>query len=135
MDAADLADIFQAFGSVRMRRMFGGHGIYRDDVMFGLEIDGALFLKTDDESRPQFEAAGARPLTYARQDGRTVVMSFWSLPDEALDDPAATARWAGMAWTTALRAHRAKAARLRDKAAPRTPGPAPRKRQAATRKK
>ncbi|CAH1662843.1 DNA transformation protein [Hyphomicrobiales bacterium] len=107
MDPADLGDIFQAFGPVRVKRMFGGQGIYRGDLMFALEIDGTLFLKVDEGSRPLFEQAGALPFSYTRKDGRTVVMSFWSLPDSALDDPIEAARWAGLAFAAAGRAQAA----------------------------
>ncbi|MBS7699376.1 MULTISPECIES: TfoX/Sxy family protein [unclassified Chelatococcus] len=113
MDAADLSDIFQAFGAVRIKRMFGGQGIYRDDLMFALEVDSALFLKVDDNSRALFEEAGARPFAYSRQNGRTVVMSFWSLPDVALDDPAEAARWAELAFAAARRAKSAAGGRRR----------------------
>ena len=108
MDGADLIDIFQAFGPVRVRRMFGGHGVYRDTLMFALETDGTIFLKADDTSRALFLEAGARPFAYAKQGGRTVVMSFWSLPEAALDDPAEAARWAELAFAAARRAQQAK---------------------------
>ncbi|CAH1670318.1 TfoX/Sxy family protein [Chelatococcus asaccharovorans] len=108
MDVADLVDIFQAFGPVRVKRMFGGHGVYRDTLMFALEVDGTIFLKADDSSKSLFEGAGARPFAYAKQGGRTVVMSFWSLPDAALDDPAEAARWAELAFAAARRAQQAK---------------------------
>ena len=108
MDVADLVDIFQAFGPVQVRRMFGGHGVYRDTLMFALESDGVIFLKADDSSKALFDEAGAWPFAYAKQGGRTVVMSFWSLPDAALDDPAEAARWADLALAAARRAQQAK---------------------------
>ncbi|MCO8165941.1 TfoX/Sxy family protein [Pseudomonas sp. 21LCFQ010] len=37
--AAYIEDIFALFGPVSLRRMFGGHGIFRDGVMFGLVFD------------------------------------------------------------------------------------------------
>ena len=33
-----LEDILAPVGGVRFRRMFGGHGIYRDDLMFALIV-------------------------------------------------------------------------------------------------
>ncbi|MBX3536219.1 MAG: TfoX/Sxy family protein [Chelatococcus sp.] len=113
MDAADLGDIFQAFGPVRVKRMFGGQGIYRGDLMFALEVDSTLFLKVDDSSKPLFEEAGALPFSYKRQDGRIVVMSFWSLPDSALDDPAEAARWAELALAASKRSQAASRGRGR----------------------
>ncbi len=52
-----LHEVFDAFGPIRMRRMFGGWGIYHDGLMFGLYSSGRLYLKTDAYNVAQFEAA------------------------------------------------------------------------------
>ena len=62
MDPEAIQDLFQELGTVRIRKMFGGQGIYLHDQMFGLVAADELYLKTDDETRPAFEAAGSRPL-------------------------------------------------------------------------
>jgi DNA transformation protein len=83
--------------------MFGGQGIYSGELMFALEIDGGLFLKVDDITVPAFRSAGSRPFVYER-DGRTTKMSYWGLPDAALDDPEDAARWARLGLEAARRA-------------------------------
>ena len=50
MDAEAIREIFRGLGPVQIRRMFGGQGIYRDELMFALVASGELYLKTDDES-------------------------------------------------------------------------------------
>jgi DNA transformation protein len=90
-------------GPARARRMFGGHGIFMDDVMFALVARGKLYLKVDPSSEPEFKSAGAAPFTYRRQ-GRETAMSYWSVPDGALDDMAALAPWADLALAAARRA-------------------------------
>jgi DNA transformation protein len=107
VDAEAIQDLFQELGPVRVRRMFGGQGIYAGERMFALEAGGELYLKTDDHSVARFEAAGSRPFTYEK-DGRASVMSYWRMPDEALDDPSEAARWGRMALEAALRAASAK---------------------------
>ena len=52
-----LHEVFDAFGSIRTRRMFGGWGIYHDGLMFGLYAAGRLYLKIDAYNVAQFEAA------------------------------------------------------------------------------
>ena len=37
MDAESIRDLFQELGPVRVRRMFGGQGIYAGERMFALE--------------------------------------------------------------------------------------------------
>jgi DNA transformation protein len=84
--------------------MFAGAGIYRDGVFFALATsDGGLYLKCDAETEQRFRDAGAHPFIYGR-DTRKVTMSYWSLPEEALDDPDALKVWADLAFQAALRA-------------------------------
>ena len=102
MTETDIHDVFAAFGPVRLRRMFGGTGIYADDVMFGLEAYGEIYLKADAISQPTFEAAGSRPFVYEK-DGRTATMSYWLLPSEAREEREAVAPWARLALEAAKR--------------------------------
>lgn len=83
--------------------MFGGAGIYRDGVMFALVSGGDVYLKCDEETADRFGEAGCRPFLYEK-DGKTVQMSYRSLPDEAADDPEFLRVWAELAWQAALRA-------------------------------
>jgi len=104
MDSEAIRDIFQTFGPVSIRRMFGGQGIYRDGVMFALADEGELYLKVDDESVAHFRDLGSRPFSYQTKDGRTTIMSYWLMPESALDDPDEAAELARMALRAALRA-------------------------------
>ena len=85
--------------------MFGGKGIYADEVMFALEADGELYLKIDDGTVASFRSAGSKPFAYEK-DGRTIEMSYWRLPDGAADDPDEAARWARLAIAAATRSAR-----------------------------
>ena len=87
--------------------MFGGAGIYRDGVMFALVAGDSVFLKCDDDTRKKFREAGSRSFVYEK-DGKPVEMSYWSLPDEALDDPDILTVWAERAYQAALRAKKPK---------------------------
>lgn len=102
MNEAAIRDLFASFAPVRMRRMFGGTGIYIDDVMFALEAYGEIFLKVDKISQPAFRDAGSRAFVYEK-DGRRIEMSYWLLPEEAHDDPDAAAGWARLALEAARR--------------------------------
>ena len=90
-------------GPVRARRMFGGTGIFMDDLMFALIAGGMLYLKVDADSEPEFARTRSTPFTYRRQ-GREISMSYWSAPDGALDDMAALQPWATAALGAARRA-------------------------------
>jgi DNA transformation protein len=88
-----LAEVFVALGPIETKRMFGGHGVYHDGVMFALVADDELYLKVDAASLPDFERAGCRAFEY-QKDGQRIAMSYWSAPAELFEDPAEAARWA-----------------------------------------
>jgi DNA transformation protein len=92
-------------GPVRARAMFGGHGLYLDDLMFALVAGGRLYLKTDAAIRHRFAAAGSQAFTYQGKS-KTVETSYWLLPPDGESDPAAFVHWAelGLAAARAKRA-------------------------------
>ena len=112
MDPDAIRDLFAGFGPVRVRRMFGEQGIYRDELMFALEAGGELFLKADAETAGAFAAAGSAQFVYEK-DGRATAMSYWRLPDPALDHPDEAGRWGRLALEAAPRAAAAKAKKPR----------------------
>lgn len=103
MDADYLKDLFEPFGAVNPRRMFGGTGVFHEGLMFALVADGTLYLKADEETVPLFEAAGSTPFVYQGKD-KPVQLSYWSAPDDAADDPDVMKDWAERAFAAALKA-------------------------------
>ena len=104
MDQIDIEEMFAALGPVSIRRMFGGKGIYHAGLIIALEVRGEMLLKADAVSAPAFEAAGARRWAYEGKGGKVAHMPYWSVPDEAYDDPDQMARWVRLAYEAALRA-------------------------------
>ena len=106
MDAAEIEEMFAALGPVTIRRMFGGKGIYHRGRIVAIELRDEIVLKADALSAPAFEAAGARRWAYEGRTGKAVNMPYWSVPDDAFDDPDIMARWVRLADEAALRAAR-----------------------------
>lgn len=100
---AFLTEQLAGLGGVRARRMFGGAGIFCDDVMIGLVIEEVLYFKADDASRGDFEAEGLEPFTYETKDGRRTVMSYWRAPERLFDEPDEMLAWARKALAAARR--------------------------------
>ena len=98
MDSEFIGDLFAQFRPVTVRRMFGGAGLYADGVMFGLVFDGAIFLKVDATSIPDFEREGSQPFVYTRAKSKGRVgrasLSYWRLPERLYDDPDELVVWA-----------------------------------------
>ncbi|MBA3516966.1 MAG: TfoX/Sxy family protein [Rhizobiales bacterium] len=82
--------------------MFGGAGIYRDGVMFALVADSDIYLKCDEACAERYREAGCRPFLYEK-DGKSVEMSYRSLPEQAADDPDLLRDWVNIACEAALR--------------------------------
>jgi DNA transformation protein len=101
-------ELLEGWSPVSARRMFGGHGLYHEGLMFAIVMDNRLYLKADEFNRPQFEALGLAPFTYVMK-GREVALSYWAAPDSIFDDPNEATQWAQSAWDAALRGHKAKA--------------------------
>ena len=97
------AELLSGLGSVRVKRMFGGHGIYVDDVFVAIVAGETLYLKADDQTVPRFEASGCAPFVYSAK-GRRVSLHYWSAPTEAMDSPALMQPWGRLALGAAMRA-------------------------------
>ena len=101
-------ELLAPLGRVRARRMFGGHGLYADDVFVALIAFERLYLKVDADTEARFAAAGCEPFVYEGA-GKRVVMSYRTAPDEAMESPALMRPWAMLAMQAALKAAAAKA--------------------------
>lgn len=104
MDRDAIEEMFQALGPVTIKRMFGGKGIYHQGRILALEVSDEILLKADETSAQDFEAAGCRQWFYEGRKGKPVKMPYWSIPDDAFDDPDEMAQWVRRAYQAALRA-------------------------------
>lgn len=100
-------ELLAPMGAVRAKRLFGGFGLYVDELFIAIIAGERLYLKADAETQPRFEAAGCAPFTYLAQ-GQVKVMGYFSAPDDAIESPAWMRPWARLALDAALRARAAK---------------------------
>ena len=97
---------------VRGRSMFGGVGLYADELFFALHADDALYFKVDDTNRPDFEARGLEPFRPYGEQVETV--GYFRVAEDLIEDPEALRVWADKAVAVARRARRPKSRRSRD---------------------
>ncbi|MBX3446975.1 MAG: TfoX/Sxy family protein [Parvibaculaceae bacterium] len=105
-----VSEQLEPLGPVRIRNMFGGAGVYLDDLMFGLIADETLFFKVDDRNRADYEAEEMGPFVYEPPSGKAVAMSYYELPERLYDDADELVAWARKALDAALSAKAAKPA-------------------------
>ena len=105
-------ELLSGVGSPVAKRMFGGWGISVDGVTIAVIADltklgGAnekLYLKVDDLTKKQFEAAGGKRFEMESKDGKTLGMNYFTTPDETMESPDAMLPWARLAFSCALEA-------------------------------
>lgn len=83
---------------VSSRAMFGGHGLFKDKVMFAIvDSEGRLYLRADATTAMAFEAAGSTQ--HAR-------MPYWEVPVPIREDDQQLREWAATAAEVAIRGRR-----------------------------
>jgi DNA transformation protein len=102
-------ELLEPVGPVRAKRMFGGYGLYAQDLFVALIADDGLYLRADEASEPHFRQAGGQPFEFEAR-GRRMTLRSWTPPAEALESPAIMQPWAQQALRAALSA-RAKPAK------------------------
>lgn len=101
-----LEEAFAPLGEISSKRMFGGHCLYCDGIVFALVADAAVYLKADDQTIPEFEARGLSPFRpFPDQD---MVMKYYATPPEVFEDPEALVHWVGGAVACGRRAQKPK---------------------------
>ena len=95
--------------SVRARAMFGGIGLYANDVFFGILAADTLYLKVDDSNRGQYEAQGMT--AFQPYANKPMSMSYYQVPASVLEDVDALTSWARASVRVAARATPRKARR------------------------
>jgi DNA transformation protein and related proteins len=108
-------ELLAPLGTTRAKRMFGGYGLYLEDLFVALIVFERLYLKVDGQTQPAFHAAGCEPFVYDGKD-KPITVSYWTVPAEAMESPHLMEPWARQAIAAALRARAAKPS-----AAPRKP--------------
>jgi DNA transformation protein len=84
--AEDIQNRLSGVGDIRIRKMFGGHGIFEEDKMFALvDSKGRVFFKVDETNLSGFEDANSEK--HAR-------MPYYSVPEEVLNDDNLLEEWA-----------------------------------------
>ncbi len=107
-DFADYCcELLASLGPCVAKRMFGGFGISTDGLMMGIVADlgsgEKLWLKADDSTRSQYEAAGCARFIYDTKHGPKSA-NYYSAPEAAMDSADAMRPWAALAMACAVRA-------------------------------
>lgn len=100
------------------RSMFGGAGLYCDDLFFGLiASDDTLYFRVDDDNRPDYEALGmARFRPY--KDKPHMSFNYYEVPPRVLENADELVTWARRSLQAAEAAEKKLARRPKRKSKP-----------------
>ena len=107
-----LHELFAQFGVIKVRKMFGGYGVYHENLMFALVADQQIYFKADDTSKDEFISKQLPAFEY-QKGNKTITMSYYLAPEEIYDDAEEAAHWANLAYSAALRAKPVKRKNMR----------------------
>jgi DNA transformation protein and related proteins len=102
----------QGLGQLSSRRMFSGVGLYSGEIFFGLLYHERLYFKTDDSTRPEYEARGSEGFR-PRANIQRMKMNYYTVPADILEDGDELVRWARKAVQAALSSKMEKVTRPR----------------------
>ena len=75
-----LSRYFKNFSDIKSRAMFGGYGLYKKGVIFGMIVDEDLYFKVDSTNLADYQAEKSEPFTYIGATGKPISMSYWKVP-------------------------------------------------------
>jgi DNA transformation protein len=120
-----LIEQLEGLGRLRSKRMFGGVGIYCDELFFALIDDNTLYFKVDDSNRADYTGRGMGPFR-PFPDKPGYEMGYFQVPADVIEDAEALIEWARGSMRVAAAAPRKAARKKRTVAhARRTGGKAP----------
>jgi|SRR5690242_16656126 len=82
---------------LKVRPMFGGHGLYIGQSFFGIVHKGSLYMRTDEASRLDYVKAGSRPFN---PKGEVELHRYYEVPAHVLEDSEELVAWAKRASKT-----------------------------------
>ena len=87
---------------VHEKRMFGGYGLYCEDIFFAIISDDTLYFKINEKSKETYVQAGMKPF---RASKKQTLTSYYEVPAEILEDTEELAQWAGEAIEAQIEHH------------------------------
>lgn len=93
-------DALSSARPITSRAMFGGIGIYLDEVFMGVIDDDRLYLKVDPQTEGEYLARGMAQWSY---DGGKTLNPYREMPEDVLNDPEQCGIWLEAARDAAIR--------------------------------
>jgi len=86
-------DVLGGIPGITSRAMFSGWGIYKNGTIFAIIAEGELYFKVDATTQGEYETRGSHPFVYSVKDRGEVMLSYWALPEEVMENQEELAIW------------------------------------------
>ncbi|KJW03459.1 tfoX N-terminal domain protein [Rickettsia endosymbiont of Ixodes pacificus] len=100
-------ELLEPYGSVAVRAMFGGYGIYKGGVMIGIIKSNELYFKSDLSTYEYFQSFGSEPFVY-QSKCKLVTLSYWKVLPEIMEDQELLGKWFKLALNAAINSQKKK---------------------------
>lgn len=84
-------DQLRDLDDVEARRIFGGYGLYRDEMFFGIIHKGKLFFKVDESTVREYRLRKMKPF---RPNAKQTLKSYYQVPVDIIEDADELREWA-----------------------------------------
>lgn len=83
------------------RKMFGGYGLYKDGVIFGMIVEENLYFKSGAVNKADFAKHNSQPFSYEGR-GKIIETSYYQVPSVIYEDRDEVEKWVDKAVTASI---------------------------------
>lgn len=98
-----ILELLEGIDTISTKRMFGGVGLFYDNLMFAIVVKDELYFKTDLELAEEYKGLGSYPSSYMRS-GKSCNLNYYLAPYKTLDSADEMKFWAAKSIVVAQRA-------------------------------
>lgn len=86
-----ILDQLDALPEIECRAMFGGYGLYSDEIFFGIIFKDRLYFKTNARSAVPYRRLGMKPFA---PNGKQKLKNYYEVPVDIIEDSDRLTVWA-----------------------------------------
>ncbi|MEQ8552798.1 MAG: TfoX/Sxy family protein [Cyclobacteriaceae bacterium] len=86
-----MKDQLSGIGEFETKKMFGGHGFFKEGLMFGMLGSGTFRLKVNESNEQDYIDKGMKPYY---SDKKKKGMPYWEVPADVLENRTELSKWA-----------------------------------------
>ena len=86
-----ILDQLSGLNAIRCKKMFGGYGIYYQELFFAIISNDRLYFKTDPIFAKEFKSYGMEPF---QPNPKQKLKNYYEVPEEILEDKEILIQWA-----------------------------------------